>query len=73
MTTDRKRPASPPAAYFDDLHEVIVGERIENGFDCLNGDGLLQARHGATGVDEDDDISWRGRGSNVPVLHTTIE
>ena len=59
--------------YFDDLDEIIIGECVENGFHGLNSNGFLQTRHRTTGVDQNDHITRRRGGPNVPILNSTVE
>ena len=57
----------------DDIEEVVVGERVEEGGDQLGGDLEAQAGHGAAGVEQDEHVLARRRRHDVPGLQAAVE
>lgn len=64
MRRARKPGARKP--HRNDVEEVVVAQRVQDGGDGLPGDGQPEAFHAPTHVHQDDDVLWRRGGLDVP-------
>lgn len=56
----------------DDVDEVVLSQRIQDGVDGVFGDGHLQSLHAAADVHHDDDVFGRRGCLDVPEHITTL-
>jgi len=65
--------AAAAAAHRDDVEEVVIAQRVQDGGDGLPGDGEPQALHAATDVHQDHHVLRGGGRLNVPLPVAAVE
>lgn len=72
-TTSPLLPPPPLRTHCDDVEEVIVSQRVQDGRDGLPGNGEPKALHAAADVYQDDHILRRCGGLDVPLPVAAVE